>query len=170
MKKSLIVSVLSIAMIGSSMSAMADNNGWGNYRGDDRGHGQMRQDHGSRYDGRQYDRGYDRGYGRGYDRGYGRPNGEWHRDQRAYGRDHGPRWNQRYADAPRYGYGRVAYGWNRGDRVPNAYWHDRYYVNNWRSYPSLYEPPRGYRWLNVDGGFVLAAVATGVISAILLNR
>jgi len=31
----------------------------------------------------------------------------------------------------------------------------------------LNAPPRGYEWREVDGNFVLAAVATGVISTVI---
>ena len=31
-------------------------------------------------------------------------------------------------------------------------------------------PPRGYHWVNVNGDFVLAAVATGVIADLLLSN
>ncbi len=33
----------------------------------------------------------------------------------------------------------------------------------------LRKPPRGYEWRNVDGDYVLGAVATGVIADLLLN-
>ncbi len=33
----------------------------------------------------------------------------------------------------------------------------------------LRHPPRGYEWREVNGRYVLAAVATGVIASIILN-
>jgi Ni/Co efflux regulator RcnB len=42
--------------------------------------------------------------------------------------------------------------WARGERVDYHRYH-------------LQEPPRGYEWREVDGNYVLAAVATGVIAA-----
>lgn len=45
--------------------------------------------------------------------------------------------------------------WNRGSRVD---WHRHH----------LRQPPRGYEWRQVDGNYVLAAVATGVIASIML--
>lgn len=153
MKRSLIVGVLSVAMIGSSMSAMADHD-WGNYRGHDRGQ-HVYQNYEVRH----------------YDHDYGRRDGGWNRGYASYLQwNNAPRWSPRYVETRSHGYAPVAYGWHRGDRLPPTYWHDRYYVNDWHSYPGLYEPPHGYRWLNVDGGFVLAAIATGVIATILLNR
>jgi Ni/Co efflux regulator RcnB len=45
--------------------------------------------------------------------------------------------------------------WNRGERV------------DYRHY-RLSEPPRGYEWREVDGNYVLAAVATGVIASVVI--
>jgi Ni/Co efflux regulator RcnB len=45
--------------------------------------------------------------------------------------------------------------WSRGERVD---WH-RYH---------LHEPPRGYEWRMVDGNYVLAAVATGVVASVIV--
>ncbi|HTH96300.1 MAG TPA: RcnB family protein [Stellaceae bacterium] len=45
--------------------------------------------------------------------------------------------------------------WNRGARVDYRAHH-------------LHAPPRGYEWREVDGNYVLAAVATGLIASVLL--
>lgn len=44
--------------------------------------------------------------------------------------------------------------WNRGERIDYRHYH-------------LHAPPRGYEWREVDGNFVLAAVATGVIASVI---
>lgn len=44
--------------------------------------------------------------------------------------------------------------WNRGERVD----YHRY---------RLKAPPRGYEWRQVDGNYVMAAVATGVIASVI---
>jgi Ni/Co efflux regulator RcnB len=44
--------------------------------------------------------------------------------------------------------------WKRGERVD---YHERH----------LRAPPRGYEWRSVDGNYVLAAVATGVIASVV---
>jgi Ni/Co efflux regulator RcnB len=44
--------------------------------------------------------------------------------------------------------------WNRGERVDYRHYH-------------LHAPPRGYEWREVDGNYVMAAVATGVIASIV---
>lgn len=56
----------------------------------------------------------------------------------------------------RKGYHMAPNDWNRGDRVPN-----------WSRY-HLRRPPRGYEWRRVDGNYVLAAVATGVIASVVV--
>jgi Ni/Co efflux regulator RcnB len=45
--------------------------------------------------------------------------------------------------------------WDRGERVDYHRYH-------------LQEPPRGYEWREVDGNYVLAAVATGVIASTII--
>lgn len=45
--------------------------------------------------------------------------------------------------------------WDRGARVD---WHARH----------LRRPPRGYEWREVDGNYVLAAVATGIIASVII--
>jgi Ni/Co efflux regulator RcnB len=44
--------------------------------------------------------------------------------------------------------------WNRGERVDYRQYH-------------LHAPPRGYEWRQVDGNYVMAAVATGVIASVV---
>ena len=60
-------------------------------------------------------------------------------------------------------------GWHRGDRLPSDYRDHQYVVDNWHEH-SLQAPPRGYRWVGINGDYVLAAVATGVIAQIVLSR
>ena len=45
--------------------------------------------------------------------------------------------------------------WNRGERIDYRTYH-------------LQAPPRGYEWREVDGNYVLAAVATGVIASAIV--
>ena len=60
--------------------------------------------------------------------------------------------------------------WKRGDHVSRDYYgNKRYWVSDWKAH-HLSRPPEGHRWLNVDGRYVLTAVATGVITAIILNQ
>jgi Ni/Co efflux regulator RcnB len=61
------------------------------------------------------------------------------------------------------------HSWHKGDRVPAEYRDKRYEVSDWKSH-NLRQPPSGYHWVNVNGDYVLAAVATGVIADMLLNQ
>jgi Ni/Co efflux regulator RcnB len=45
--------------------------------------------------------------------------------------------------------------WSRGERI------------DWQHY-HLRQPPHGYEWREVDGNYVLAAVATGVIASVVV--
>jgi len=58
--------------------------------------------------------------------------------------------------------------WHRGDRLPSQYRERNYVVDDWRGH-GLSAPPRGYHWVGVNGDYVLAAIATGVIANILMS-
>jgi Ni/Co efflux regulator RcnB len=58
--------------------------------------------------------------------------------------------------------------WHRGDRLPAEYRGYNYTVEDWRGH-GLSAPPRGYHWVGVNGDYVLAAIATGVIASVLLS-
>jgi Ni/Co efflux regulator RcnB len=60
-------------------------------------------------------------------------------------------------------------GWHRGDRLPSDYRDRQYAIDNWHEH-NLQAPPRGYRWMGINGDYVLAAVATGVIAQIVLSH
>ena len=61
------------------------------------------------------------------------------------------------------------HNWHKGDRIPASYRDKRYEVRDWKA-RHLRQPPRGYHWVSVNGDYVLAAVATGVIADLLLNN
>jgi len=62
------------------------------------------------------------------------------------------------------------HNWYRGSTLPREYRGRNYVVDDWRGH-HLYAPPSGYHWVQSPGGdYVLAAIATGVIAAILLNQ
>jgi Ni/Co efflux regulator RcnB len=62
-------------------------------------------------------------------------------------------------------------GWyKRGGYLPVRYRADRYYVTDWRTY-RLRPPPRGYHWIRSDNSdFLLVAIATGIITDIVLSN
>ena len=53
--------------------------------------------------------------------------------------------------------------------MPRHYYDHRstYAIYDWGGH-GLYAPPPGHYWLGLDGNFVLAAIATGVVAHILL--
>jgi Ni/Co efflux regulator RcnB len=55
----------------------------------------------------------------------------------------------------KHGYHMRHEDWDRGERIDYHRYH-------------LQEPPRGYEWREVDGNYVLAAVATGVIASVIV--
>ena len=59
--------------------------------------------------------------------------------------------------------------WRRGGRLPPEYRNRQYVVDDYRAY-QLQAPPRGYQWIGVGGEFALAAIATGLIAQIIVNR
>jgi Ni/Co efflux regulator RcnB len=60
------------------------------------------------------------------------------------------------------------HAWHRGAHLPAAYYAPRYVVHDYRAY-NLYAPPRGHHWVRVDNDVVLAAVATGLVVAVVNN-
>lgn len=61
-----------------------------------------------------------------------------------------------------------AYGhnnWRKGQRIDHNEWR-RYQAVDYRRH-HLRRPPRGYEWRQVDGNYVLAAAATGLIASII---
>lgn len=82
--------------------------------------------------------------------------------------DHGHEGGPEHAPAPAHAPG-PAHGWHKGDRLPANYRSNQYVVNDWQS-RHLRQPPSGYHWVNVNGDYVLAAVATGVIADLLLSQ
>jgi Ni/Co efflux regulator RcnB len=91
-----------------------------------------------------------------------RPN-PGHNVQHGHGHDAGPR------EASRGGPGGPVphNDWHKGERLPAEYRDHNYVVDNWREH-GLQAPQRGYQWVGVNGDYVLAAVATGVIASVLL--
>jgi Ni/Co efflux regulator RcnB len=109
-------------------------------------------------------RGADRSY-RGDPRAYQRDS--YRGDQGSYSQGDGYR-NGYRGDWRNRGAG-PSHSWYRGDRLPAEYRGRHYVVDDWRGH-HLSAPPSGYHWVQAGGDYVLAAIATGVIAAILLNQ
>jgi len=56
--------------------------------------------------------------------------------------------------------------WKKGARMNKADWARGQHID-YRQY-HLNAPPRGYEWRSVDGNYVLAAVATGVVASVVV--
>ena len=131
-----------------------------------------------------YERTADRDWNNDRDRNWDRDR-DWDRDHR-YDRDHRfQRYDGRYHNG--YYVGRTwHYGppsaqayrmrgfelgykpWKRGDRL--GYYNGRYREVDYRAY-RMKAPPRGYHYVKDDrGDIILAAIATGVIAAIIANN
>ena len=56
--------------------------------------------------------------------------------------------------------------WKKGAKINHDDW-NRGHPVDYHSY-HLNAPPRGYEWRSVDGNYVLAAAATGVIASVVV--
>ena len=63
-------------------------------------------------------------------------------------------------------HGPVHHDWKKGGRIAHDDWNRGVHVD-YRAH-HLKVPPRGYEWREVDGNYVLAAAATGLIASIIL--
>jgi Ni/Co efflux regulator RcnB len=129
------------------------------------------------------DRDHDRGdRGHRFEQRQERQEHREHRDQRTFQQGYRAGVQQpRYAvEQPRYAapayprYAQPVYGghgqrFHRGGYLPHQYRSHGYYVNDWRAYNGLYAPAYGQQWVNVDGEFLLVAVATGLIANAILS-
>lgn len=59
--------------------------------------------------------------------------------------------------------------WKAGERVPQIYHNNNYYITDYSS-RRLPEPPAGQRWMHVNGDYVLVNIATNVIVRILTGQ
>lgn len=57
----------------------------------------------------------------------------------------------------------------QGRALPQQYRGKGYQVSDWKK-RGLKSPPSGHRWMNVDGNYVLIAVATGVIASVIAHQ
>ena len=58
--------------------------------------------------------------------------------------------------------------WQKGHRMAQQDWSRGQHVDYRQSH--LRAPRRGYEWREVDGNYVMAAVATGVIASVIANH
>jgi len=92
--------------------------------------------------------GYDRRDNNRYDNRPGDSRSDW-RSPRANNRDDNRR------------------NWRKGGRIDRSDWNRGRRVDHRAR--RLQRPPRGYEWREVDGNYVMAAMATGLIASIILS-
>ncbi|NML35354.1 RcnB family protein [Paraburkholderia antibiotica] len=56
--------------------------------------------------------------------------------------------------------------WHKGQRVPAEYRHYNFVMDDWRGH-GLNAPPRGHKWLGVNGDYVLVSTSNWTISNIV---
>lgn len=88
-------------------------------------------------------------------------------DQRAYARwqQSQQRYNAGRYYAPR---GYQTRSWSFGQTMPSYYRSNQYVVNDYGRY-GLRAPPRGYQYVRSGNDVVLAAVATGLVAAVIAS-
>jgi len=124
---------------------------------------QSRNDH--RYEQRRDDRYDRRNDRRDFRQEQRQDRREFRQDMRQY-----ERWQraERRYNAPRYvaprGY--AVRSWSYGQRMPSYYRTNAYVVNDYGRY-GLRAPPRGYQYVRSGNDVVLAAVAGGLITAVI---
>ncbi|HTI01656.1 MAG TPA: RcnB family protein [Acidisoma sp.] len=103
-----------------------------------------------------HDHGYDHGYNHGHDHGYN----HGHDHGYDHGYDHG-HWGPG-GPPPPGGW----HHWRQGERfdAPHGYWRP---VPNWHAYRGLYPPPPGQQWIWYNNQYMLVAITSGIIGAVL---
>ena len=145
-----IAATLAMSSLGMASAAEAQSRGANNY--------EQRQD-------RRDDRRDDRNDRREWRQDNRDDRREFRQDQRAYGR-----WqqSQRRYNAGRYqpprGY--QTRQWSYGQQMPTYYRSNQYVVSNYGQY-GLRAPPRGYHYVRSGNDVVLAAIAGGLITAVI---
>jgi Ni/Co efflux regulator RcnB len=150
-----IAATLAVSSMGVASAAEAQS----------RGGYDQRQDHRSDRGDRRDDRRDTRNDRREWRQDYRDDRRDFRQDQRAYAR-----WqqSQRRYNAGRYqpprGY--QTRQWSYGQQMPHYYRSNQYVVSNYGQY-GLRAPPRGYHYVRSGNDVVLAAIAGGLITAVI---
>ena len=67
----------------------------------------------------------------------------------------------------------ASHRFTRGNQLPVRYRGNsgkRYVVVDWHNHANLYEPPKNMRWSYIDGRYILATIATGIIYNIIYTN
>lgn len=57
----------------------------------------------------------------------------------------------------------------RGEQLPPRYRTHHYVIENWKGH-RLSEPPRGHQWVQAGASYALVAIATGVVTELVVPR
>ncbi|MEH6435137.1 RcnB family protein [Massilia sp. DD77] len=57
----------------------------------------------------------------------------------------------------------------RGEQLPPRYRTHHYVIDNWRVH-KLSEPPPGHQWVQAGASYALVAIATGVVTEVVVVR
>lgn len=76
------------------------------------------------------------------------------RYEQRYDKRHDHREQPRWSKGDRGHHYGQRINFKRGERLPSEFRSNRYVVSNYR-YHRLYQPPRGYNWMQVQGKYVL---------------
>ena len=57
----------------------------------------------------------------------------------------------------------------RGEQLPPRYRTHHYVIENWKAH-KLSEPPRGHQWVQAGASYALVAIATGVVTEVVVGR
>jgi Ni/Co efflux regulator RcnB len=57
----------------------------------------------------------------------------------------------------------------RGEQLPPRYRTHHYVIENWKTH-RLSEPPRGHQWVQAGSDYALVAIATGVVTEVLVGQ
>lgn len=154
-----IAATLAVGTMGVASAAEAQSRGGYDQRQD------HRSDRVDRRDDRRADRRDTRNDRREWRQDYRDDRRDFRQDQRAYAR-----WqqSQRRYNAGRYqpprGY--QTRQWSYGQQMPHYYRSNQYVVSNYGQY-GLRAPPRGYHYVRSGNDVVLAAIAGGLITAVI---
>lgn len=116
------------------------------------------------------EQGIERSNPRIHDQGYRGDHADYNREEGRVGQ--GRRLDHRHGDYYRHPDEESVNrdrNWRRGDRMPLQYRRYQYVVEDWRGH-RLYAPRRGQYWVQNGGDYLLVAIATGVIVAIVSSQ
>jgi len=57
----------------------------------------------------------------------------------------------------------------RGEQLPPRYRTHHYVIENWKAH-RLTEPPPGHQWVQAGSDYALVAIATGVVTEVLVGK